>query len=88
MTSGHGTEGGHTNHLRLINEVRRHGSIAAAVDAGYVTGGVMYECVQRGVPFVLGGSVRDDGPLPDTIADVVVGRRRHARARGRRRPWR
>jgi lysine-ketoglutarate reductase/saccharopine dehydrogenase-like protein (TIGR00300 family) len=72
ITSGHGTEGGHSNHLRLINEVRRHGSIAAAVDAGFVTGGVMYECVQRGVPFVLGGSVRDDGPLPDTIADVVV----------------
>jgi hypothetical protein len=37
-----------------------------------VTGGVMFECVRRGVPFVLGGSVRDDGPLPDTIADVVV----------------
>ena len=72
VSSGHGTEGGHSNHLRLINEVRRHGSIAAAVEAGYVTGGVMYECTRRGVPFVLGGSVRDDGPLPDTIADVVV----------------
>jgi lysine-ketoglutarate reductase/saccharopine dehydrogenase-like protein (TIGR00300 family) len=72
VTSGHGTEGGHSNHLRLINEVRRHGSIAAAIEAGYVTGGAMFECVQRGVPFVLGGSVRDDGPLPDTIADVVA----------------
>jgi lysine-ketoglutarate reductase/saccharopine dehydrogenase-like protein (TIGR00300 family) len=72
VTSGHGTEGGHSNHLRLINEIRRHGSIAAAVADGFVTGGVMYECVQRGVPFVLGGSVRDDGPLPDTIADVVL----------------
>lgn len=72
VESGHGTDGGHSNHLRLINEVRRHGSIAAAVDAGYVTGGVMYECTRRGVPFVLGGSVRDDGPLPDTIADVVA----------------
>jgi lysine-ketoglutarate reductase/saccharopine dehydrogenase-like protein (TIGR00300 family) len=72
VTSGHGTEGGHSNHLRLINEIRRHGSIAAAVEAGFVTGGVMFECVRRGVPFVLGGSVRDDGPLPDTIADVVV----------------
>jgi lysine-ketoglutarate reductase/saccharopine dehydrogenase-like protein (TIGR00300 family) len=71
VTSGRGTEGGHSNHLRLINEIRRHGSIAAAVEAGFVTGGVMYECIQRGVPFVLGGSVRDDGPLPDTIADVV-----------------
>jgi lysine-ketoglutarate reductase/saccharopine dehydrogenase-like protein (TIGR00300 family) len=71
VTSGHGTEGGHSNHLRLINEIRRRGSIAAAVEDGFVDGGVMYECVQRDVPFVLGGSVRDDGPLPDTIADVV-----------------
>jgi lysine-ketoglutarate reductase/saccharopine dehydrogenase-like protein (TIGR00300 family) len=72
ITSGAGTEGGHSNHLRVINEIRRHGSIAAAVDAGYITGGVMYELTQRQVPFVLGGSIRDDGPLPDTVADVVV----------------
>ncbi len=64
-------EGGHSNHLRVINEVRRRGSIAAAVADGYVTGGVMYECVRHDVPFVLGGSVRDDGPLPDVFADVV-----------------
>jgi lysine-ketoglutarate reductase/saccharopine dehydrogenase-like protein (TIGR00300 family) len=63
--------GGHANHLRVINEVRRYGSIAAAVEAGYVDGGVMYECVRRGVPFVLGGSLRDDGPLPDVYRDVV-----------------
>jgi len=71
IREGTPTEHGHANHLRVINEVRRHGSIAAAVEAGYVTGGVMYECVRRGVPFVLGGSVRDDGPLPDVITDVV-----------------
>ena len=64
-------EGGHANHLRVINEVRRRGSIAAAVADGYITGGVMYECVQHGVPFVLGGSVRDDGPLPDVYTNVV-----------------
>jgi lysine-ketoglutarate reductase/saccharopine dehydrogenase-like protein (TIGR00300 family) len=64
-------EGGHSNHLRVINEVRRYGSIAGAVQAGYLTGGVMYECVQHDVPFVLGGSVRDDGPLPDVLTDVV-----------------
>ena len=64
-------EGGHANHVRVINEIRRHGSIAAAVEAGYVTGGVMHACVQAGVPFVLGGSVRDDGPLPDTMTDVA-----------------
>jgi lysine-ketoglutarate reductase/saccharopine dehydrogenase-like protein (TIGR00300 family) len=72
VAEGTPVEHGHSNHLRVINEVRRHGSIAKAVDAGYVTGGVMYECVRRRVPFVLGGSVRDDGPLPDTIADVVA----------------
>lgn len=72
VSSGAGVEGGHSNHLRVINEVRRHGSIAAAVHAGYVTGGVMHACVTEGVPFVLGGSVRDDGPLPDTMTDVVA----------------
>ncbi len=72
VSSGAGTEGGHSNHLRVINEVRRHGSIAAAVAAGYVSAGVMYECVRRDVPFVLGGSIRDDGPLPDVITDVVA----------------
>jgi lysine-ketoglutarate reductase/saccharopine dehydrogenase-like protein (TIGR00300 family) len=64
-------EGGHSNHLRVINEVRRRGSIAAAVSDGWLQGGVMYECVARKLPFVLGGSVRDDGPLPDVYTDVV-----------------
>src|SRR5438046_9031550 len=71
VEAGMSSEGGHGNHLRVINEVRRFGSIAAAVEAGYIDGGVMYECVQRGVPFVLGGSVRDDGPLPDVYTNVV-----------------
>jgi lysine-ketoglutarate reductase/saccharopine dehydrogenase-like protein (TIGR00300 family) len=71
VREGAPTEGGHSNHLRVINEVRRYGSIAAAVQAGYIEGGVMYECVQRGVPFVLGGSLRDDGPLPDVYTNVV-----------------
>ncbi|MGH9155985.1 MAG: TIGR00300 family protein [Acidimicrobiales bacterium] len=71
-TAATGTSGdGHANHLRVINEIRRHGSIAAAVAAGYVTGGVMYECVRAKVPVVLGGSIRDDGPLPDVVTDVV-----------------
>jgi lysine-ketoglutarate reductase/saccharopine dehydrogenase-like protein (TIGR00300 family) len=68
---GTAAEGGHSNHLRVINEVRRYGSIAAAVEAGYVDGGVMFECVQRGVPYVLAGSLRDDGPLPDVYPNVV-----------------
>lgn len=72
VAEGFPTEGGHANHLRVINEVRRHGSIAAAVDAGYITGGVMFECVKAKTPFVLAGSVRDDGPLPDVITDSVA----------------
>jgi lysine-ketoglutarate reductase/saccharopine dehydrogenase-like protein (TIGR00300 family) len=65
------TEGGHSNHLRVINEVRRAGSIASAVDSGYLHSGVMHACVELGIPFVLAGSLRDDGPLPDVITDVV-----------------
>jgi len=72
VADGVPVEGGHANHVRVINELRRHGSIAAAVEAGYVTGGVMHACVAAGVPFVLAGSVRDDGPLPDTTTDVVA----------------
>jgi lysine-ketoglutarate reductase/saccharopine dehydrogenase-like protein (TIGR00300 family) len=72
VAEGVPTEGGHANHLRVINEVRRHGSIAAAVDAGFVTGGVMCACVRHGVPFVLAASIRDDGPLPDVITDTVA----------------
>ena len=71
VDAGLPTDHGHSNHLRVINEVRRWGSIAAAVEGGYVRGGVMYECVRRPIPFVLGGSIRDDGPLPDVRTDVV-----------------
>jgi len=72
VAEGVPTEGGHANHIRVINEVRRHGSIAAAVEAEFVSGGVMHACVRAGVPFVLGGSIRDDGPLPDVISDTVA----------------
>jgi lysine-ketoglutarate reductase/saccharopine dehydrogenase-like protein (TIGR00300 family) len=72
VAEGTPTEGGHSNHIRVINEVRRRGSIAAAVEEGFVPGGVMAACVRAGVPFVLAGSIRDDGPLPDVITDVVA----------------
>jgi lysine-ketoglutarate reductase/saccharopine dehydrogenase-like protein (TIGR00300 family) len=72
LSEGAPLEGAHSNHLRVINEVRRRGSIAAAVADGYIGGGVLYECVGHDVPFVLAGSVRDDGPLPDVITDVVA----------------
>ena len=63
--------GGHRNHLRAINTVRRLGSIKAAVDAGVVTSGIMYSCIKMNIPFILAASVRDDGPLPDVMADVL-----------------
>jgi lysine-ketoglutarate reductase/saccharopine dehydrogenase-like protein (TIGR00300 family) len=72
VNAGLPVEHGHSNHLRVINEVRRWGSIEAAVTGGYITGGVMYECVRKPIPFVLGGSIRDDGPLPDVQRDVVA----------------
>ncbi len=64
-------ESGHDNHMRAINVIRMHGSIAGAVKAGVLRRGILYQCVKRGVDFVLAGSVRDDGPLPDVITDTV-----------------
>jgi len=72
LATGGSSAHGHTHHLRAINRVRRCGSIAKAVADGVITGGVMETCVRLGVPFVLAGSIRDDGPLPDVITDVVV----------------
>jgi lysine-ketoglutarate reductase/saccharopine dehydrogenase-like protein (TIGR00300 family) len=71
---------GHRNHLRAINAVLRHGSIAAAVEAGVVERGIMYECTRAGVPYVLAGSLRDDGPLPETEMDMIEAQRRYAEA--------
>jgi lysine-ketoglutarate reductase/saccharopine dehydrogenase-like protein (TIGR00300 family) len=62
---------GHQHHLRAINRVRRAGSIAEAVRQGLVKGGVMHACITKPIPFVLAGSIRDDGPLPDVITDAV-----------------
>jgi lysine-ketoglutarate reductase/saccharopine dehydrogenase-like protein (TIGR00300 family) len=63
--------GGHAFHMRAINQVRAAGSIAEAVRQGIITDGVMHACVTRNVPFVLCGSIRDDGPLPDTVTDAI-----------------
>jgi hypothetical protein len=56
--------------MRAINAVYRAGSVTEAVRSGRLQSGILYECVQAGVPFVLAGSLRDDGPLPDTITDM------------------
>ncbi|MFB6170289.1 MAG: TIGR00300 family protein [Haloarculaceae archaeon] len=62
---------GHKHHIYTISEIIRAGGIEAAVEQGLIESGVMYECVQNDVPYVLAGSIRDDGPLPDTITDAV-----------------
>lgn len=63
---------GHEHHLRSINTIRRAGGIRQAVEKGILKSGIMYECIQNKVDFVLAGSIRDDGPLPDVITDVVA----------------
>ncbi len=68
---GRPVQGGHSYHMRAINRIARAGSIAAAVEQGILREGIMYACVKHGVPFVLAGSIRDDGPLPDTVTDIV-----------------
>jgi len=75
LSKGSGVEHGHEHHIRAINTVRKHGSIAGAVSAGVLTGGVMHALVRARKPYVLVGSVRDDGPLPDVYTDVIEGQR-------------
>jgi lysine-ketoglutarate reductase/saccharopine dehydrogenase-like protein (TIGR00300 family) len=70
--TGEATSGGHGLHMRAINKVRAAGSIAKAVEQGIITDGIMHACVTKGVPFVLTGSIRDDGPLPDVVTDAVA----------------
>ena len=69
---------GHRNHMRAINFVNQYGSIAGAVRAGALTTGIMYELVRKDVPFALAGSIRDDGPLPDTICNMIDAQARYA----------
>ena len=64
-------EEGHEHHLRAINTIRRQGGIKKAVAKGVLKSGIMYECISHGIPFVLAGSIRDDGPLPEVITDVL-----------------
>ena len=68
-------EAGHEHHLRSINRIRREGSIHKAVENGVLTSGIMYECVQHEVEYLLAGSIRDDGPLPDVVTDALDAQR-------------
>jgi lysine-ketoglutarate reductase/saccharopine dehydrogenase-like protein (TIGR00300 family) len=72
LDKGLPTDEGHEHHLRTINTIRRMGGIAKAVEAGRLKSGIMYECATRNVPYVLAGSIRDDGPLPEVITDALA----------------
>jgi len=77
LETGHPMYEGHRNHIRAINEIFRCGSIRAAVESGVIRTGVMRECVAAGVPYVLAGSLRDDGPLPETEMDMLAAQRKY-----------
>jgi lysine-ketoglutarate reductase/saccharopine dehydrogenase-like protein (TIGR00300 family) len=72
IRSGEPVSAGHKNHLYAISEIMRAGSIRRAVETGVLESGIMYECIKNNIPFVLAGSIRDDGPLPDVITDAMV----------------
>ncbi len=78
LNTGKVIKGGHSHHMRAINAVNKSGSIAEAVKDGTIKSGIMYELVKNNVPFVLAGSIRDDGPLPDTIMDLIQAQSEYA----------
>ena len=79
MKRGVSVSGGHRHHLKVINLVRRYGSIENTVKSGVLTSGILYECVKHQIPFSLAGSIRDDGPLPDTQMDLVKAQEDYSR---------
>jgi lysine-ketoglutarate reductase/saccharopine dehydrogenase-like protein (TIGR00300 family) len=70
LAQGVAAEHGHEHHIRAINEIRRHGSFRAAIEAGVFGAGVVYELVKAKADYLFGGSVRDDGPLPEVVTDM------------------
>ncbi len=80
IKTGKPREEGHKNHIRAINQVYKYGSIKKMVQAGVLHSGIMYSCIKFNVPFVLAGSLRDDGPLPETINDMIQAQAAYARA--------
>jgi len=78
-SAGTPVDQGHRNHMRAINQINLAGGIKAAVSKGVLKSGVMYECVKKKIPYVLAGSLRDDGPLPETITDMNQAQEAYAR---------
>jgi lysine-ketoglutarate reductase/saccharopine dehydrogenase-like protein (TIGR00300 family) len=77
-SAGTPVDQGHRNHMRAINAVNKAGGIKNAVRKKILTSGIMYECVKHNIPFVLAGSLRDDGPLPETVTDMIVAQKAYA----------
>jgi lysine-ketoglutarate reductase/saccharopine dehydrogenase-like protein (TIGR00300 family) len=77
LRTGETRNQGHKNHMRAINRINYYGSIAGAIEAGEVDGGIMYELVRNNIPYCLAGSIRDDGPLPETEADIIKAQNRY-----------
>jgi len=75
LDHGIAADAGHEHHLRAINRIRQCGGIVPAVHSGVLKSGIMYECVQHDVEYLLAGSIRDDGPLPDVVTDVLEAQR-------------
>jgi len=80
LRSGHPVEHGHRNHMRAINVIRRAGGIARAVESGVLAAGIMRACHTHGVQYILAGSIRDDGPLPETMMDVAAAQDAYGKA--------
>jgi lysine-ketoglutarate reductase/saccharopine dehydrogenase-like protein (TIGR00300 family) len=76
LEQGLPAEHGHEHHIRAINELRRHGSFRAAAEAGVFTDGIVFSLLERGADYLFGGSVRDDGPLPEIVTDMMEVQRR------------
>ena len=76
--SGKPTREGNKNHMRAINRINTYGSMKDAVDAGVLNRGIMYEVIKAGIPFCLAGSIRDDGPLPETVSDMIEAQKQYA----------
>jgi len=80
LEKGDPVQGGHRHHMRAINAINGAGGIRQAVETGVLTSGVMVDCVRHGVEYILAGSIRDDGPLTDTLTDMNVAQERYAEA--------
>lgn len=79
LESGKPTHGGHNHHMRAINKIHSYGSIKGAIDAGALKKGLMYEVIRSEIPYCLAGSIRDDGPLPETVMDMIEAQSQYAR---------